>query len=40
MQKEQTPLHLAAYKGHLECLRELLDKGAAVDQADEVSGQG
>jgi hypothetical protein len=30
-------LHEAAFNGRLECLRELLDRGAAVDHASKVS---
>ncbi len=36
MQGKVTPLHQAALNGHLECLRELLGRGAAVDHASEV----
>ncbi len=32
-----TALHLAAQNGHEESVRELLDRGAAVDQANNVS---
>ncbi len=32
-----TALHLAAQNGHVESVRELLGKGAAVNQASEVS---
>ncbi len=28
-----TPLFIASGKGHVECVRALLDKGAAIDQA-------
>jgi ankyrin repeat protein len=40
LQNGWEPLHQAAFSGHLACLRELLDRGAAIDQADEVSRQG
>jgi ankyrin repeat protein len=33
-----TALHWAVQPGHLECLKELLAKGADVDQATKVSG--
>ncbi len=33
-----TALYAAAREGHLECLKELLDRGAAVDHADKVRG--
>jgi hypothetical protein len=36
MQDGWTALHFAANEGHFECLKELLDKGAAVDLADKV----
>ena len=32
---EETPLHEASYKGHLEVAQLLLDKGANVDAQDE-----
>jgi ankyrin repeat protein len=28
-----TPLFIASQKGHVECVRALLDGGAAIDQA-------
>ena len=28
-----TPLHIASQEGHVECVRVLLDRGAAIDQA-------
>jgi hypothetical protein len=37
MQVGWVPLHQAAQFGHLECVKELLDRGAAVNQADKVS---
>ncbi len=44
-QAGETPLHLAALRGRLECLRELLDeclrelldRGAAVDHTSQLS---
>ena len=28
-----TPLHIASQNGHVECVRALLDRGAAINQA-------
>ncbi len=28
-----TPLHIASHVGHVECVRALLDRGAAINQA-------
>jgi hypothetical protein len=28
-----TPLYIASQSGHMECVRALLDKGAAINQA-------
>ncbi len=38
VQDGRAALHAAAQEGHTECLKELLAKGAAVDQEDDVSG--
>ena len=37
LQYGQTPLHLAAEKGHLEVVRHLLSSGDDVNKADNVS---
>ncbi len=37
LQEGRTALHVAAHKGYLECLLLLLDSGAVVDQASNVS---
>ncbi len=29
-----TPLHIASQDGHVECVRALLDRGAAINQAE------
>ncbi len=31
--EEATPLYIASQNGHVECVRTLLDRGAAVNQA-------
>ena len=36
LQHGETVLHLAAYKGNLECIRFLLDAGADKDAKSEV----
>jgi ankyrin repeat protein len=37
MQGGCTPLHLTAQRGHLECMRLLVDRGAEVNAADKVT---
>ena len=32
-----TPLYVAAYEGHVECVRVLLEKGANIDSQNRVS---
>ncbi|VDN37128.1 unnamed protein product [Gongylonema pulchrum] len=36
LQDDETALHCAASRGHVECLQSLLDAGAPVDAADQV----
>ncbi len=40
MQCGQTPLFMAASKGHLEVVRLLVEQGAEVDRADDVRRWG
>jgi hypothetical protein len=39
LQSIGTPLHLAAWKGHLEIVDKLLEAGALVDATDKVSAR-
>ena len=36
-QDEETALHCAASRGHIECVQSLLDAGASVDATDQVN---
>ena len=36
-QDEETALHCAASRGHIECVQSLLDAGASVDATDQVT---
>lgn len=36
LQDDETALHCAAARGHVECVQSLLDAGAPVDTADQV----
>ncbi len=40
MQNGLTALHLAVVSDHLECLKELVQRGADVDAANKVEGAG
>ena len=37
LQDHQTPLHFAAYNGHTDTVKILIEKGADVNAKDEVS---
>lgn len=37
LQKENTPMHLAASKGHAEILQKILETGVSVDKRNIVS---
>lgn len=38
-QDEETALHCAAARGHLECVQALLDSGSPVNELDNVSSK-
>ena len=37
LQYGRTPLHIAAFVGHVKALRHLLDRGAIIDPKNEVT---
>ena len=35
MQDDETPLHIAAHRGHFECVETLVESGALLDEKDQ-----